>query len=93
VAAEPAPVVLFLGLGDSALNFSVRAWTDEFDDSAIVRSDLVTRLYTALAAAGIEIPFPQRDITLRAVAPEALGLLSPRGGARPDGEAPTEAGG
>lgn len=93
VAAEPAPAVLFLGLGDSALNFSVRAWTDEFDDSAIVRSDLVTRLYTALADAGIEIPFPQRDITLRAVAPEALGLLSPRGGARPDGEAPTEAGG
>ena len=93
VAAEPAPAVLFLGLGESALNFSVRAWTDEFDDSAIVRSDLVTRLYSALAAAGIEIPFPQRDITLRAVAPEALGLLSLRGGARPEGEAPTEAGG
>jgi small-conductance mechanosensitive channel len=93
VAVEPAPAVLFLGLGESALNFSVRAWTNEFDDSAIVRSDLVTRLYMALAAAGIEIPFPQRNITLRAVAPEALGLLSPRGGARLDDEAPTEAGG
>ena len=58
-----------------------------------MRSDLVTRLYSALAAAGIEIPFPQHDITLRAVAPEALGLLSLRGGARPEGEAPTEAGG
>ncbi len=90
VAEEPAPAVLFLGLGESALNFSVRAWTDEFDDSATVRSDLVTRLYTALAAAGIEIAFPQRDITLRAVAPEALGLLSPAGGGRQPGEQPKE---
>lgn len=91
VAAEPAPAVLFLGLGESALNFSVRAWTDEFDDSAIVRSDLVTRLYTALAEAGIEIPFPQRDITVRAVSPEALRVLSPPGGASLHAEQSEEA--
>lgn len=93
VAAEPAPAVLFLGLGDSALNFSVRAWTDEFDDSAVVRSDLVTRLYAALGAAGIEIPFPQRDITLRAVAPGALSMLASRPGTGLDGEATTATGG
>jgi len=91
VAAEPAPAVLFLGLGDSALNFSVRAWTDEFDDSATVRSDLVTRLYTALAAAGIEVPFPQRDITVRAVTPEALRVLAPTHGGSLHAEQPKEA--
>ena len=91
VAAEPAPAVLFLGLGDSALNFGVRAWTDEFDDSPKVRSDLVARLYAALGEAGIEVPFPQREITLRTVTPEALGLLSPRAGQQADGDPSPEA--
>ena len=44
----------------------------------------------ALAAAGIEIPFPQRDITLRAVTPEALRALSPPGAASLQAEQPKE---
>ena len=75
VAQSPAPTVLFIGMGASSLDFSVRAWTHEYDDWVLVRSDLVTRIHTALVQAGIQIPFPQQDVHLRSV-PD--GWLRPR---------------
>jgi potassium efflux system protein len=41
-------------------------------------------LEKALRDNGIEIPFPQRDLHLRSVSPDAGGFL--RGGERPEGE-------
>jgi small-conductance mechanosensitive channel len=70
VIRKPAPSVLFTGFGDSSLNFSVRAWTNSFDDGVFVRSALAVNIHAALKAAGIEIPFPQRDLHLRTVPPE-----------------------
>ena len=67
VAQSPAPAVLFTGMGASALEFSVRAWTHEYDDWVLIRSDLVSRIHAALVGAGIEIPFPQHDLHLRSV--------------------------
>ena len=40
VLPDPAPLVLFLGFGDSALNFQVRVWTARFEDWLNTRSDL-----------------------------------------------------
>jgi small-conductance mechanosensitive channel len=65
VAAEPAPVALFLEFGESALRFVLRAWTDRFDQAEQIRSDLAVAVYAALGEAGIEIPFPQREVRLR----------------------------
>jgi small-conductance mechanosensitive channel len=70
VIRKPAPSVLFTGFGDSSLNFSVRAWTNSFDDGVFVRSALGVNIHAALKAAAIEIPFPQRDLHLRTVPPE-----------------------
>jgi small-conductance mechanosensitive channel len=70
VIRKPAPTVLFTGFGDSSLNFSVRAWTNSFDDGVFVRSALAVNIHAALKAADIEIPFPQRDLHLRTVPPE-----------------------
>ena len=75
IVSNPEPVVLFLGFGASALNFGVRAWTYDYDNSATIRSDLVTRIYSALNEAGIEMPFPQQDIHLRSVSQEAVERL------------------
>jgi potassium-dependent mechanosensitive channel len=71
IVAFPEPVVLFLGFGASSLDFSVRAWTDDFDRWLLLRSELALRVHDALRDAGIEIPFPQRDLHLRSVSAEA----------------------
>ena len=67
VLRHPEPVVLFTGFGDSSLNFSVRMWSATFEDSIVLRSELALAINDALKAAGIEIPFPQRDLHLRSV--------------------------
>jgi len=75
VVAEPAPTVLFMGFGASTLDFSVRAWTYDFDRWINIRSDLMTRMVDALRQADIEIAFPQRDLHLRSVSDEAGAAL------------------
>ena len=63
VSHEPLPpTILFIGFGESTLDFSVRAWTDDFNQSPIIRSEMAIAIHAALKEAGIEIPFPQRDI-------------------------------
>lgn len=65
ILAEPAPNALFMGFGDSSLDFELRAWTESVDALTIVRSDLAVGIQEALATAGIEVPFPQRDVYLK----------------------------
>ena len=88
IATEPAPTVLFSGFGANSLDFGIRAWTNNFGDWVKIRSDLNVRVYDALRAAGIEIPFPQHDVHLRTVSPAAGGALAglvPPTGPRPGG--------
>ncbi|WP_163025852.1 mechanosensitive ion channel domain-containing protein [Chachezhania antarctica] len=63
----PPPVVLFRGMGDSALDFELRCYLRNVDDLLMTQSDLLFRIYKALNAAEIEIPFPQRDIHVRGI--------------------------
>ncbi len=63
VMHEPSSRTIFVGFGDNALDFQLRAWTDS-DQWVVVRSDLTLAVHDALQEAGIEIPFPQRDIHL-----------------------------
>ena len=63
--AEPEPTALFQAFGDSALLFVMYVWTDRFDLWARTRSELNVALYEALQAAGIAIPFPQRELHIR----------------------------
>jgi potassium efflux system protein len=69
VLTWPEPVGLFAGFGDSSLNFSLRVWSATFDESIRLQSDVNVLVNDALKAAGIEIPFPQRDLHVRSVAP------------------------
>lgn len=62
----PPPLALFLGFGESSLDFVVRGWT-YYDDSLSMRSRLALAVHDAIVAAGIDIPFPQRDVRLRSV--------------------------
>ncbi len=73
--AEPQPNALFLGFGDSSLDFSLRAWTDDFDNYLSIKSALTLAVHDAIYAAGIEIPFPQRDLHVRSIDPQAVARI------------------
>jgi small-conductance mechanosensitive channel len=79
IATQPEPAVLFVGFGASSLDFSIRAWTNNFGDWVRTRSELNVRVYDALQAAGIEIPFPQQDVHVRTVAAAAGAALAGAG--------------
>ena len=90
VSLEPAPLALFMGFGQSTLDFSLRAWTPDFDRWMVIRSELLSRMYQALTQAGIEIPYPQRDLHLRSISEDANAALEQarRRAAPPDPAAP-----
>ncbi len=62
VLKNPPPVGIFMGYGDSSINFELRAWTDEFRNWRVVRSDLASAVYDAVRSAGMSFPFPQREV-------------------------------
>jgi len=76
VLTEPRPRVLFLGFGDSSLNFELRVFVPHVDHLLGVRHELHMAIDREFRKAGIEIAFPQRDLHLRSV-PEALLLSRP----------------
>ncbi|MEY3069878.1 MAG: hypothetical protein RLZZ456_1577 [Pseudomonadota bacterium] len=75
VTHDPPPTVVFTGFGPNSLDFSVRAWTDNYDDAIFIRSALAVDMHAALTEAGIAIPYPQRDLHLRSVDPDILSQL------------------
>ena len=62
--SDPPPLALCTGFGDSALKFELRVWTS-VDDAESFLSQLAIAVHGALAAAKIQIPFPQRDVHIR----------------------------
>ena len=63
--ADPAPVAVCTGFGESALNVELRVWTARTEEAESVYSQLVVSVHAALGVANIEIPFPQRDVHIR----------------------------
>lgn len=64
VLDTPAPQVIFTGFGDSSLDFEIRVFLRNFEDRVPVRHLLHTEINKTLEAAGIAIPFPQRDLNI-----------------------------
>jgi small-conductance mechanosensitive channel len=66
VSKTHAPVVRFTAYADSSINFELLVWIDvRAIPRRRVRSELYFAIFEELAKAGIEIPFPQRDLHLR----------------------------
>ncbi|PJK13503.1 mechanosensitive ion channel protein MscS [Lysobacteraceae bacterium NML120232] len=57
----PEPAVLVTGLGESSVDMALRVWvrTADFGNT---RSDLYEGIHREFARAGINIPYPQRDM-------------------------------
>ena len=65
VLSRPAPLVLFMGFGESSLDFEIRFFIREIDNVLFVSSEMRYRIVEAFEEAGIAIPFPRQDIHLR----------------------------
>ena len=82
VLRQPAPRAFFTSFGDSAVNFELRAWTDQFDQWFQIRSELAGAVYDAVHAAGMSFPLPQREVHIvhgRGAAPTILAPVPPAG--------------
>ncbi|MGH8528535.1 MAG: mechanosensitive ion channel family protein [Nevskiales bacterium] len=62
----PGPAVLFVGFANSALNFQLNVFVQDADKRGQVASDLNFAIDRAFRAQGVEMPFLQREVQLRA---------------------------
>jgi potassium efflux system protein len=65
VLSEPGPDVRFDDFGDSSLDFSLLVWIANPREDQRIASRLRFAIDAAFRAAGIQIPFPQRDVHIR----------------------------
>ncbi|MBL8692825.1 MAG: mechanosensitive ion channel [Planctomycetes bacterium] len=76
VLPKPEPIVVLLDFGDSALVFELRYWTAismRFDSETAMR----VAVLSALRREGIEVPFPQRELSLKG--PVTVQMTQPKG--------------
>ncbi|MBD0834301.1 mechanosensitive ion channel family protein [Aestuariibaculum suncheonense] len=64
ILKTPPPRALFLEFGDNSLNFVLQCWV-HYEVSLVTKSEVSVAVYNAFKEAGIEIPFPQRDIYIK----------------------------
>ena len=70
VLKDPVPVVGVLELGDSSVNLAVRPWVKAADYWGL-HFHLMETVKQEFDAAGITIPYPQRDVHLHEAKPQA----------------------
>jgi small-conductance mechanosensitive channel len=68
VLTIPEPEVVFMGFGDSSLDFILNVWTvTRVQYPKILASEIYFMIFKAFKERGIEIPFPQRDLHVKSV--------------------------
>ena len=65
VLEQPPPAVLFVGFGESSLDFEVHIFVRELPNRLPLIHEMHMAIEQALRKHNIEIPFPQRDIHVR----------------------------
>lgn len=76
VLSIPAPIVQLSDFGNNAINFKVYFWIADLDFAGTQQSDALAFIYDALNKAGIEIPYPQRDLHIKSVNESLLNKLN-----------------
>ncbi|HET7275203.1 MAG TPA: mechanosensitive ion channel domain-containing protein [Longimicrobiaceae bacterium] len=65
ILPEPKPIVFFEDFGESALDFRLMGWLANPRLEPRVKSDLRFGVEKAFRAAGIEVPFPHLDVSIK----------------------------
>jgi len=86
VLSVKPPVCLFTAFGESSLDFTVYFWIEDPDQGlGNVRSEVMFALWYAFKQAGIDIPFPIRDVRLSgAVAAPQADIAPPARAPKPE---------
>jgi small-conductance mechanosensitive channel len=71
VLGNPEPFVSFDDFGASSLDFTLYAFLSDIGYGLTVRTELRMAIFERFKTVGIEIPFPQRDVNLRMMQPDA----------------------
>lgn len=80
VATSPAPAVIMTALAPGELQYNVRVWTADFGDWIAVRTELAMKIRDGLAAAGIQVPRPQREVHVHGLRPPLADEAPPPAG-------------
>jgi small-conductance mechanosensitive channel len=73
VLEKPSPACLLKGFGESAIDLELRFWIEDPKNGVSnVKSDVMLQVWDRFRDAGIEIPYPQRDVNFTAPIEVAL---------------------
>jgi len=65
VLAEPPPKAFLLRFADSGIDLELGVWIEDPENGVLgIRSELYLDIWRALQEAGIEIPYPQREVRI-----------------------------
>lgn len=73
ICEEPRPQARLLSFDGSGLDFELLVWITEPSMRDIILSDVNVRIYNALNAAGIEIPYSKHDIYIKQMPGASVG--------------------
>jgi CRP-like cAMP-binding protein len=62
ILREPPPDCIPIDFGDSAVTYALRYWTDNVQRDLVVEGEVRVRIWYAAERAGLEIPFPIRQL-------------------------------
>ncbi len=75
VLAKPLPKVFLDKFDDYTVNYDVRFWITEFHRKPEIENEVRTHIWYSLRRAGLSIPFPIRDVTVRTVPEDHEGRI------------------
>ncbi len=78
IAKEPSPRVRFRSFGDSGVNVELLCWIEVPINRGLALDSLVTGIYNAFGANGIEIPYSKHDVYLKDSGQTATGKRGKR---------------
>ena len=71
VLEDPLPICHLSGFGDSSVDMELKFWIEDPQNGlSNIRGQILLEIWDRFKEAGIEIPFPQRDVHLDIVSPE-----------------------
>ncbi|MFM1890691.1 MAG: hypothetical protein RLZZ565_1448, partial [Planctomycetota bacterium] len=72
IATDPMPSVVLKAFADSSVTFDLRFVIEDVGKISSTTHQVKLRIAELFAENGVEIPFPQRDLHLKSVEPEAM---------------------